>query len=288
MAFVKLISWNTRATANPADIARRLRALGRFAPDLVALQEIQVDAAEEYASLLGEAEYSQVVQRAGTKRRHGLLIASKRWTLTRLALQPFVVPESDRDYPRPARPADWRVTPRMLSVLVQAPKRKFELHAAHVPPGSSADWVKIDHVRAIHARLLKKSSTPRILCGDFNEPAAEASDGSCLPWGSPGHQRGKYSAEARATKIAAVRALFQDLAAVGLLDVYRQLHGFADENAHARPRTAWSWAAGNGTRRRYDHIFASPELGATRATYLHQLRDRGLSDHAGLLVEFDA
>ncbi len=285
---VKLISWNTRATADPSDIARRLRALERFSPDVVALQEIQVDAGDEYEGALKDQGYAHVVQRAGTKRRHGLLVASRKWELTRLSLRPFVVPESDRGYSRPSRPADWRVTPRMLSVTVERPKRAFELHVAHVPPGSSADWVKIDNIRALHARLLKKAAIPRVLCGDFNEPAAEAADGSTLPWGSTGHQRGKYAPEARDAKVAAVRALFEDLAAVGMLDAYRLLNGYADCSAQDRPNAAWSWAASNGTRRRYDHVFASAELEPKSAKYLHQLRDRGLSDHAGLMVEFGA
>src|SRR5437763_497727 len=62
------------------------------------------------------------------------------------------------------------------------------------------------------------------------------------------------------------------------------------------PRRLWatdapdaSWVLrrdGKETGRRYDHVFASARLNATRCAYLHHLRESGLSDHAAIEADF--
>lgn len=61
-----------------------------------------------------------------------------------------------------------------------------ELHATHVPPGSSNGWVKIEHLQDLHDGLARPSAVPRILRVDFNTPQAELPSGEIATWGQLG------------------------------------------------------------------------------------------------------
>lgn len=72
-------------------------------------------------------------------------------------------------------------------------------------------------------------------------------------------------------------AALDDVAAHGLVDVFAELH--PGVQAH-------SWIGRTGHGYRYDYAFVSRDLlGAVRSCeYLHEPRERGLSDHAGVLL----
>lgn len=63
-----------------------------------------------------------------------------------------------------------------------------------------------------------------------------------------------------------------------LADAFRQLHGYKKQAFSIIMR---------GNKRRYDHVFASAALPASKAEYLHRHRLAKLSDHAPLLVVFE-
>ena len=67
------------------------------------------------------------------------------------------------------------------------------------------------------------------------------------------------------------------LAALGLVDAFTELH--PGVQAHS-----WIGRTGNGYR--YDYAFVSHDLmgSVRRCDYLHEPRERGLSDHAALLL----
>lgn len=71
--------------------------------------------------------------------------------------------------------------------------------------------------------------------------------------------------------------VFDRLAALGLVDVFAELH---------RGVQAHSWIGRTGNGYRYDYVFASRDLmrSVRGCEYLHEPRERGLSDHAALLV----
>jgi Endonuclease/Exonuclease/phosphatase family len=96
-------------------------------------------------------------------RRYGVLIAS-RWPLHPL-------PSADMPWPE-----------RLLSALIETPHGPVELHSAHVPPGASNGWRKIETLEGIYRRLACPSVAPRILCGDFNTPQEEMTDGRLISW----------------------------------------------------------------------------------------------------------
>ncbi|MBA3891734.1 MAG: hypothetical protein H0X64_14515, partial [Gemmatimonadaceae bacterium] len=156
---------------------------------------------------------------------------------------------------------------RILMVVVHAPAGAVELLNVHVPAATSSGVdTKVKTFEGLSRYLSQPSVLPRIVCGDFNTPKSEAS-GSVQYWGSVHQQR-------------AERDVIEHAGGGMLPDVYRLLHGAA-----AR---AESWRARNGTGRRYDHVFASPELSPLEAVYadLDEIRALQLSDHAPLRVTF--
>jgi exodeoxyribonuclease III len=139
----------------------------------------------------------------------------------------------------------------------------FELVACHVPPKIS---IGEDAKRAFWTALLAYARTAR------DRPAMIAGD---LNTGAP------YRDEHRATLYSADQ--FLELAPLGWVDAWRRFHG--------PDRKEWSWVYPR--RRSYgyrlDHAFCSPPLAGrlTGCRYSHDERDRGLSDHSLLLVDFD-
>ena len=163
---------------------------------------------------------------------------------------------------------------RYLAAGVARPGRDFEIHTAHLPPGSTRGLVKVEMFEALHARLARTSEQPRILCGDLNTPRAEQKDGTVVFWGAsmPRHKARWDDAE---------RSVVLGLAEHDLTDIYRGLHGYRAPEA--------SWVARRGGKdwgRRYDHIFAARRLAATSCHYLHGWREAGLSDHSPIEADF--
>ncbi|KTG11447.1 hypothetical protein AUR64_04115 [Haloprofundus marisrubri] len=155
-----------------------------------------------------------------------------------------------------------------LSAEFFTPFGRVEGHTVHVLPGSQYGETKPEMFRAIYERLAVKNPPDyRFLCGDFNSPKKESDDGEVTVWGS------------NEDWIEAERSVMVDLTAYDLIDAYRVVNGYGDD--------AYSWVAenrGNEFPRRFDHVFASQQLHATEAAYLHEYD--GLSDHTPLEVIF--
>ena len=74
------------------------------------------------------------------------------------------------------------------------------------------------------------------------------------------------------------RKIISGLANFGLPDTYRLVNGYGNV------RDFSYYAQGNG--RRYDHIFASGSLCATKCGYVHPFREAKLSDHSPIEAAF--
>ena len=82
---------------------------------------------------------------------------------------------------------------------------------------------------------------------------------------------------------AAERDLLIGLGEIGVRDLFRKLASYSIVEGSWAPRK-------NAVLRRFDYIFASSDLEATRCEYLHDPRHQGLSDHSALDADvfFDA
>ncbi len=280
---MKLISLNVNG-ANRQRALQQVKALAAYGPDLVALQEVAVGRVGDYRSALQDAgwEHSQDSMGAGQGRAGlrsaGVLVAS-RWECAPLA-----------DATRFSLP--W--PERLLAVLVDTPWGPLELHSVYIPADykhKPAVAIRIATLRALYGGLATTSDRPRIVCGDFNMPQRETPDGHVITFGQTIRKDGRLRIRDRALD-EAERLLLPGLAAFGLVDVYRTLHGYAHE--------AFSWytSGPDATGFRPDHVLASPSLRPVTCRYLHDFRAvrpdavgglgfRRLSDHAALEVVFD-
>jgi exonuclease III len=205
------------------------------------------------------------------KRRYGQLIAS------RFPLRPLAPDEFNIPWPE-----------RVLSAAVSTVTGELELHTTHIPPGSSNGWIKIYTLEGIHQRLAHPSDIPRILCGDFNSPQLETTDGRVVVWGERVLNKGKIKTRQHIRGasgqrwVDGERNVIEGLTKFDLTDIFRQLNGY-----HAQD---FSWYVNHGrksTGRRFDHIFASLQLRPTRCHYLHEFRNHALSDHSAIEAWFD-
>ena len=151
--------------------------------------------------------------------------------------------------------------------------REIDVHCTHLPPGVSNGLLKVHHFEAVHRRVMRDRTRPRILCGDFNapveeneaEPEFEIDGGWSDPW-------------SREDKLRWREAEWSILKNEDMRDAYRATH---------KPGRRWPVSHYTGrTPRRYDHIFASPEFEIVGCRYLTGWLDRGMSDHAAVEAEF--
>ena len=241
---MNIVSWNTNRRR---DVAAQVAFLRSRAADIVALQEVTAATAPQFTSALTDLHYdvrstvNSDSSRSGP-RAYGVLIAS------RFAMQ-------DRD--DTALTSPW--PEKVLSVVLQTPQGPMEIHSAHVPPGSSNHWTKVEVLESIYRGLAVKAQRPRILCGDFNCPQAELPTGDVITWAQQISPAGVY----RMRRLVrggpgyrwdqAERNVLIGLSDFGLRDAYRTLHGYTTDAA--------SWyvtRAGQQVGRRFDHICVSP------------------------------
>ena len=262
---MRVISWNVNGR-NGRALGRQIAELVDESPDVVALQEVRGESAERWRDGLARGGLTHMLDSSGLidratvsgreyRRIYFNLLAS-RWPLRRL-------PDLRMEFPE-----------RYLAATVARDGASFEVHNAHLPPGSTRGLVKVEMFEALHERLARTSGEPRILCGDFNTPRTEHEDGAVEFWGAnhPQHTQRWDRAE---------RSVLLGLAVHDLADVFRGLYGYSAKDV--------SWVARRGDRlwgRRYDHVFASRRLDASACRYLHVWREQGLSDHSAIEVDF--
>lgn len=280
---MRLISWNV-ARAGPARIPYQVAALADRAPDIVAVQEVRINRVAEYGRALQGAGLPYVFDGfhgamgpfTGS-RAAGVLIAS-RWPCVPA---PDVRAACDLPWPE-----------RLLSLVLDAPCGRVIIHTVYVPVGfPNRDYeIRIGTLEGLAAGLARDTGTHRILCGDFNLPQHETSDGEVITFGQTRRKNGLF-AVTNAAMHASERHVLTGLAAFDLTDVYRMLHGYG--------RQEFSWyhpVSRNGFR--LDHVLASRSLGARECQYLDHFRAAEpdkypglgfakLSDHAAMEVLFD-
>ena len=264
---MRLISWNVNGRSGPA-LPRQVAAVCERGADVVALQEIRAESLRVWREGLHHAGLEHVLDSSDLVavpslsgreyRRIYFNVVASRWPLRRL-------PGLELEFPE-----------RYLAASVARAGGEFEIHVAHLPPGSTRGLVKIEMFEALHTRLATPCEHPRILCGDLNTPRAERDDGTVEFWGArhPPHTERRNKAE---------RSVVLGLGEHDLPDVFRALNGYA--------ATDFSWLARRGGKswgRRYDHAFASRRLRPTACRYVHAWREQGLSDHSAIEADFAA
>ncbi|MGI8565438.1 MAG: endonuclease/exonuclease/phosphatase family protein [Pyrinomonadaceae bacterium] len=261
---MRLISWNINFRS---DCAQHIYALKKREPDIVVLQEVNPNTLSQLRTGLRGIELTCVKDNKDIAvqfgRVHYFALIASRWPLTVLSNDAFRVPFPES----------------VFAAVVSNPTTDFELHTTHIPPGSSHGWVKIETFEGIYNRLTSFASRPRILCGDFNSPRQEKFDGRIVTWGQT--EKSNVLRKGRERWDAGERCVIEGLRDFDLIDVFRFLHGYEVQEYSIVMKHK-----DKITRRRFDHVFASSLLNATACHYLHELRERGLSNHSPIEVDF--
>jgi exonuclease III len=254
---VKLITWNVAGRV--AKLDRQVGALDRAEPDLVCLQEIRASTVPRWRAALedmGLAHFADSSAFIGPRRY--FVVTASRWELTELPAIPGPYPE------------------RVLSLVIETPRGQLELHNTHVPPAPTHGLIKVETLEAIYERLARPCGRHRVLCGDFNIPRLETTDGEVITF-----------AERHPEQIerwdAAERSVITGLAEWDLVDAFRQLHGYERRDV--------SWVLHTRARRkaglRLDHVLASRSLNPIHCDYHHEWREAELSDHSAMEAVFE-
>jgi len=272
---MKIISWNVAGRVRKQKL--QLGALVSREANIIGLQEITSRTLPLWVEGLRKAGYKYAIpsvnlQNASNSefigpRRYGILVASH-WPLDHVDQRSLKIPWHER----------------LLSVLIHSPNVDFEFHVAHIPPGASHDWLKIDTLEGIFKFLARPSyNYPRILCGDFNSPQAETRSGEIITWGRDILEDGqvRFSDKDRRWD-AGERSVIQGLAEYDLYDIFRLLNGYETQE--------FSWLLQRKgkiiARRRFDHIFAAKTLNPDTCHYIHPFREELLSDHSAIEATF--
>lgn len=274
MTKLRLLSWNTAKRLKRA--AAQVDFIQKFDADIIALQEVIPSTEERYRILL-RGDYTHITSSfelvtephlLTKKRMFGQLLASK---FPLRVMDPVEMP------------IPW--TERVLSCEITLNDKNIKLHTAHVPPGSSNGWIKIDTINGIVSYLASKSNESHILCGDFNTPQLETADSRLVTFGQKLTSSGKIKTLTKfrgglgADWDAGERALFEQL------PLYRIVDSFRVRNPTDFDAYSWSYSRqGKVFKRRFDHFFASDDLTVLNCRYCNT--QGNLSDHAPMIVEY--
>ncbi|MDQ6631085.1 MAG: hypothetical protein M3Y82_04915, partial [Verrucomicrobiota bacterium] len=173
---------------------------------------------------------------------------------------------------------------KVLSVTVNTSQGTIEIHTVHFPNGSNHGWTKIDMFEAIYTMLACNAKDHRILCGDFNSPLDETTDGQIRTFGQVTKAPdGRYIITKKYERWdMGERNVMEGLRRYDLQDVFRSIHGYKKEAF-----SHYTNNRGNRIGRRFDHIFASDSLNVVKCEYLNRLRCPELSDHAPIEAVFN-
>jgi exodeoxyribonuclease III len=259
---VRVVTWNVNRRFTL--LADQAAALAAREPDVVALQEVtarslplwreQLEAAG-LAHVRCSLEAADPARAPATRRRTGVLLAAR-------------APLAEAGA---ALPVPWPET--ALGALASG----VWVHTVHVPNAANG-WIKVRTLEAVRAGLAAAPPGPRVLCGDLNTPRREHPDGTVISFARDTKER--LRAERGDEWDQGELGVVPGLRDLGYADAFRALHGYAKREP--------SWVFRHGGGWRLDHAFCSAELAPVAAAYHHEWRDRGLSDHSALEVEFEA
>lgn len=254
---MQLLTWNVAGRV--ANLDRQAAAVDRFESDLVCLQEVRPSTLPRWRTACERMGLGHVIDSAELRGGRQLFcLTASRWELTALPAVPGPYPE------------------RVLSVVAETPSGQLELHNAHIPPAMRNGMVKAETLEALYGRLARPCTRHRVLCGDFNLPQFETTEGEIITFAADhSEQIERWD--------AAERCLLEGLREWDLRDCFRQLNGWE------RRDVSWVFhtRAARKAAHRLDHILASAEMRVRACDYHHEWREAGLSDHSGMYAVFD-
>jgi endonuclease/exonuclease/phosphatase family metal-dependent hydrolase len=154
-----------------------------------------------------------------------------------------------------------------------------EVHNVHATLSQKAGRVKVITLEVMFDLLAHAGDDiPRILAGDLNTPQYESREGEIHTFARTrtGRIRPAYGERHDRAELA----LIAELPRRGWRDAFRSLHGY-----ERRDRSWVPYYRGPGYR--LDHIIVSAGLRPLACDYVHDWRERKLSDHSAIWAELE-
>lgn len=289
---MKVVTWNVNNRART--VSQQVQELGQREPDVVALQDVNANAVVGYVEAFrrfGLPHALHTLERQPQAVPTEVLLAS-RFPLSLLPDLPESVLWSQGCYTPDREKLRQHWARRTLFALLHSPWGDIELTNVYITPANHFEkdgngrrqpypYLKLDLLAGVYHTLAIPAQRPRLLCGDFNAPQHERENGEIITWGylkKYGDYMLKYPRQHELEL-----AVLHGLSPYDLHDVYRRLHGYAEQTQEE----GWCWSYRNRVRYRFDHLFASNVLKPVQARYLHAFHELHLSDHAPLEVLFE-
>lgn len=181
---------------------------------------------------------------------------------------------------------DWdtNLPEKILHAEMEFDDVTLELWNIRAVPGSMHGEEKVKILENTYDRIMKGSKSPCILTGDFNAPDRELPDGTTIPW------RHDRDGEIARRWGEAERNLLTGLEEKGMVDVFRQQHGYGDldilDVSHAtQTEDPLAVSPGEIQGKRFDHMIASTELNPLSCHY--DQAGFSCSDHAPMIATFE-
>jgi exonuclease III len=295
---MQVLSWNVQGAfppqGSPERIATQVEYIQEAAdcPDLLLLNEVTTDRRERWHEKLRDsAGYTEIVDTLDWSRELG-----------KIDVQPFqdfngvngnliaVHEESDlQDLERRSASIeeppfgdaalkhwDTNFPEKILNAEVVLDGTTIDLWNIRTVPGSMFGEEKIKILENTFHRILAAGEKPRILAGDFNAPKDETADGEVVPW------REDDPTDLGERWRAAERNILTGLDEVGMIDVFRSVHGYGELDVLdiSHPTTDDDSIVG----KRFDHLLASRTVNPQTCVY--DAKGLECSDHAPLIAEF--
>jgi endonuclease/exonuclease/phosphatase family metal-dependent hydrolase len=252
------LSWNVAGRV--ALLEEQVEAVLGHGADVVCLQEVTPRTAPLWVEALAGAGYGARVSEWPVEPRGLRRLA----VLTAARTSPVVVPPPELPWPE-----------RHLACTVPLDGARVEVRNVHAPLSRKAGQVKVRTLEAVFAAVARDDGKLRVVAGDLNTPRYESRAGEVLTFARTrsGRLRPAYGERHDRAELA----LIVDLPARGWRDAFRALHGYERRDRSWVSRAGYGW--------RLDHVIVSPELEPVACEYVHEWRQRGLSDHSAIWAE---
>lgn len=295
---MRVLSWNVQGAFPPAGspdrITDQVRFIGKQAtsPELLLLNEVTTARREFWHEQLDAAGYTEIVDTLDWDRTlaeidvppfqdftgvNGNLIAIHETSeLENLSRQTPSIRDPPYDKAT-LKHWDTNHPQRILNAEVDYQGTTIDLWNVRTVPGNMYGEEKIKILETVYHRILNKGTGLRILAGDFNAPKTETEDGEVIPW------RNDKQDEVSQRWQTAERNILTGLDEVGMVDVFRTIHGYGDVDAlDASHPTGGSDTL---TGKRFDHLLASRSLNPEDCVY--DPDGLACSDHTPLIATFN-
>jgi endonuclease/exonuclease/phosphatase family metal-dependent hydrolase len=253
-----VLSWNVagRVALQEAQVDAVLE--GEW--DVVCLQEVTPRTAPRWAEALTAAGYA--VELSG-------------WPVEPRGLRRLAVLTAARETPRRVAAPVLPWPERHLACAVALDGGEVEVRNVHAPLSQKAGQVKVKTLEAVHGAVAREDGVARIVLGDLNTPRYESRSGEVFSFARTrsGRLRPAYGERHDRAELA----LIVDLPARGWRDAFRALHGYERRDRSWVSRVGYGW--------RLDHLLVSPQLDPVACEYVHEWRERGLSDHSAIWAD---